>query len=372
MNKRGMTAIILSLILVFLMCGCGGSRAVNGVEDESKQPSPVKIGCFNSGEYYYYHDELDSIALELERTGWISGYEEGKVRETTKEVWLDLCACDSQFLEFVPEVYYEEYYMSDEELEAAAACDKVELMIAIGSLAGNYLTGVADRISYDYMVIGVADPISAGIVAGKDERVNTRSFAVVDADRITRQLEAAYEIFRFQDVGVVYEDSDAAYSYSGIGQLEALSEKYGFNIHRLHVKEAYDEDYDRYYSELMAAYEELIPQIDMLYITTATIEDEKLPWLLNDVIDAGIVTVAETSESQVEYGALMHITMSDAYEEGQFVASRICDYSYGVPITEMDMVFEVAPRILLNGTTITRTGVKIPLATYLIADKIYE
>jgi ABC-type uncharacterized transport system substrate-binding protein len=171
---------------------------------------------------------------------------------------------------------------------------------------------------------------------------------------------------------VVYEDSAAAYSYSGIGQLEELSKKYGFRIHRLHVKEVYDGDYDRYYRELRAAYKKLIPKIDMLYITTASIEDDKLPELLEDVTDAGIVTVAETSESQVEKGALMHITMSDAAEEGQFVASRICDYAGGTAITDMDMVFEVAPKICLNRSAIRKTGVKIPLSTYLITDRIYE
>lgn len=341
-------------------------------ETERKLSRKVRIGCFNSGEYYYYHDELDSIALELQSNGWISGYDEKKNRKMTKEVWMDLCACDSDNLDFVPEVYYEEYRMSEEEHDEAASCQNVDLMIAIGSLAGNYLTKVADRISFDYMVIGVADPVAAGIVAGTNERVNDRSFAVVDTGRIRRQIEAAYEIFRFHDVGVVYENSEAAYSYSGIGQLEEMAEKYGFQIHRLHVTEVYHEDYDRYYSELKAAYQELIPKIDLLYITTATIEDEKLPWLLEDVIDAGIVTVAETSESQVENGALMHITMSDAYEEGQFVANRICDYAGGTAITDMDMVFEVAPRICLNSTTIKRTGVKLPFATYLIADRIYE
>ena len=44
----------------------------------------------------------------------------------------------------------------------------------------------------------------------------------------------------------------------------------------------------------------------------------------------------------------------------------------GQGITEMDMVFEVAPRICLNRTTIRRTGVKLPLSIYLIADRIYE
>ena len=354
-----------------LLCACGRETVKTNVDNDN-DISHVRIGCFNSGEYFYYRDELDAIARHLQKIGWISGYDEGKTRQTTEEVWQDLSKCSSEYLEFVPEVYYEKYYMSDEELEEATNCDKVDLMLSIGSLSGTFLTSVSDRINYDYMVMAVVDPKSAGIIAGTDERYNDRSFAVVDTGRITRQLESAYEIFQFKDVGVVYEDTEEAYSYSGIGQLEEMSEKYGFNIHRMHVKEAYENDYDRYYSELRAAYSELIPEIDMLYITTATIEDDKLPWLLEDVIDAGIVTVAETSESQVENGALMHITMSDATEEGQFIVSKICDYARGVPIKEMDMVFEVAPKICLNSTTIKRTGARLPLATYLIADKIYE
>lgn len=373
MKTKRIIALLFTVIFsaTFFLCACGKGTANTNVDNEN-DISHVRIGCFNSGEYFFYRDELDAIARQLQKIGWISGYDEDKTRQTTEEVWRDLCQCSSEYLEFVPEVYYEKYYMSDVELEEATLCDKVDLMLAIGSLSGSFLTSVADRINYDYMVMAVVDPISAGIVAGIDERYNDKSFAVVDTGRVTRQLESAYEIFKFKDVGVVYEDNEAAYSYSGIGQLEEMSEKYGFNIHRIHVKEAYENDYDRYYSELIAAYSELIPKIDMLYITTATIEDDKLPWLLEDVIDAGVVTVAETSESQVENGALMHITMSDATEEGQFIVSNICDYARGVPINEMNMVFEVAPKICLNSTTIKRTGAKLPLATYLIADKIYE
>ena len=373
-NRRriGSFLAILIVLVMFIFQGCQASGGGNRAEKSERIPASIRIGCFNSGEYYYYHDVLDSIALELQRMGYISGYDSDKVRKTTKDVWLDLCACDSDCFVFVPEQYYEKYYMSDEELEEAASSKDVDLMITIGSLAGTFLTEAADRISYDYMVIGVADPISAGIVAAADKRVNDKSFAVVDEKRIGRQIEAAYEIFRFESVGVVYEDSEAAYSYSGIGQLKAAAGKYGFDVHELHVKEVYEDDYDRYYKELKEAYAKLIPDIDLLYITTATIEDEKLPWLLEDVIDAGIVTVAETSESQAENGALMHITMSDAYEEGQFVAARILDYACGDKITDMDMVFEIAPKICLNRTTIERTGVKLPASIYLVADKIYK
>lgn len=371
-KRIGSVVSVLILLTMLMLQGCGSTAGSSRKDENERVPAQIRVGCFNSGEYYYYHDVLDSIALELQRMGYISGYDENKVRETTKDVWLDLCACDSDSFVFIPERYYEKYYMSEEELNEAAAVKDVDLMITIGSLAGTFLTETADKISYDYMVIGVADPISAGIVAAADKRVNDKSFAVVDEKRIGRQIEAAYEIFRFESVGVVYEDSEAAYSYSGIGQLKAAAEKYGFDIHELHVKEVYEDDYDRYYKELKEAYAKLIPDIDLLYITTATIEDEKLPWLLEDVIDAGIVTVAETSESQAEKGALMHITMSDAYEEGQFVAARILDYACGDKITDMDMVFEIAPKICLNRTTIERTGVRLPASIYLVADKIYK
>ena len=373
MMKKKIISILLTIFLLITLValsGCSSRTAVDTAEDKTIRE--IRIGCFNSGEYYYYHDELDSIALELQRTGYISGYDENKYRETTREVWEDICKCESEYLHFIPEVYYEQYYMNEEELDSSVADDRVDLMVAIGSLAGSFLTERASEISYDYMVIGVADPISSGMVKSKDERVNDRSFVVVDTKRITRQIEAAYEIFKFKNVGVVYEDSEAAYSYSGIGQLKEAAKKYGFRVHEKHVKEVYEDDYDRYYSEVRAAYKELIPKIDLLYITSASIEDDMLPSLLEDVHNAKIITVAETSESQVEKGVLMHITMSDAYEEGQFVAARILEYAYGAKITDMDMVFEIAPKICLNRTTIEKVGAKIPLDIYLITDKIYE
>ncbi|MCR4655392.1 MAG: hypothetical protein K5770_04085 [Lachnospiraceae bacterium] len=373
-DRSSVFKLFLLIAFCCLLTGCSQKSAqTSQAGPEERELREIRIGCFNSGEYFYYRDILDSIAREFQQKGYISGYDTEKERETTREVWDDLSACSSDVFHFIPEIYYEKYFMSDEELEAATLCKDVDLMITIGSLAGTYLTEQADRISYDYMVVAVTDPISAGIVAGEEERVNDRSFAVVDTKRISRQIEAAYEIFSFKSVGVVYEDNEAAYSYSGIGQLREACSKYGFEIHERHVKEAYSEDeYDRYYSELKDAYTELIPKIDLLYITTATIEDDKLPWLLEDVIDAGIVTVAETSESQVEYGAMMHITMSDANEDGQFVTSRIIEYAAGTDITELGQVFEIAPKICLNKTTIERTGVSIPLQTYLVADKIYQ
>ena len=330
------------------------------------------IGCFNTGEYFYYRDELDSLARELTGEGLIEGYDLNKVRTTTPEVWADLCSTSSRWLHFLPEEYYERLFMEETELRRGVESDQVDLMLALGTDAGTYLTQHADELSYDYMVLGSADPISAGIVNSPIERKNDRSFAVVDTKRMARQIDAAYKLFRFRSIGVVYEDKPEAYSYSGIGQLEERAEACGFTIERRFVDESRGAADDaRYYRELKAAYDDLSDEVEVLYITTATIADEMLPELLENVIDHGVITVAETSESQAEYGALMHITLSDAKEEGAFAASSLKTYAAGMPITALNQVFEIAPKIILNQETIRRTGVRLPMATYLAADRIY-
>ena len=171
---------------------------------------------------------------------------------------------------------------------------------------------------------------------------------------------------------MVYEDNDAAYSYSGIGQLEAAAVEHGFTIHTRHVAEsAGEEDDERYYRELKAAYDDLQDEIDALYITTATIDSSMLPWLLADLHRAGVITIAESSESQVEMGALMHISLADSTEDGQFLGHVLAEYASGKPVTEIGQVFEFTPKIYYNRETIEITGAKLPLEMYLAADTIY-
>ena len=366
-------------VIFFTVCvfagGCGNrdkEAAVPASGEEMGIQRHIRVGCFNTGEYYYWHDELDAIALELQRNGKVTGYEE-KPRETMEQIWADLCACQSDNLEFVADAYYEQLYMTDEELDVAISRTDVDVMLAIGTTVGQYLTQRADEITYDYLVIGSADPVSAGIVGPGGERLNDKAFAILDENRYGRQIQAAYEQFHFRSVGVVYADREDAYSYSGIGQLEQKAEELGFEILRLHVNEIINEGEDeRYYRELKEAYAELAPKVDALYITTATIDDTMLPWLLEDLKAARVVTIAQTSESQVEYGALMHIKVQDPIEEGTYVARCLMQYGDGATVADLEQKFEVAPSIYINQKAVEETGVKVPMATYLVADKVYR
>ena len=371
-NKNRLIMWVLLAAAAMLAAGCSSQKEAPKLKEE---PEPieraVRIGCLESEEYYFYTEQLDSAADTMAKEGWLTGYSgEG---ENTEAVWDDICDSKSrEGLEFVAGAVYNMTRMDKAALKELLRRQDLDLLLVFGTSAGAWITKNSDEISYDYMVFGSADPVTAGIAAGETKRLNSHAFVHIDSKRTGRQIDMAYRLFHFQDIGVVYEDSAAAYSYSGIRQLEERSSKYGFQIHTLHVSEPETaEDYQRYYSELKAAYAELIPDIDVLYITTGKIEDEKLPWLLEDVHKAGIITVAETQESQVKYGALVHITMSDPEEEGGFAGKTIMEYAAGTPIDELNQVYEITPKIVFNYDTAKLLNAEIPMSTYLIADAIY-
>ncbi|MBS6762800.1 MAG: hypothetical protein KH304_04370 [Clostridium sp.] len=371
-NKNRFIMWALLAAVTILAAGCSSQKEE---PEQRAEPEPiekaVRIGCLESEEYYFYTDQLDSAANTMAKEGWLTGYSgEGG---NTEAVWEDICDSKSrEGLEFVADAVYNMTGMDEASMKELLRRKDLDLLLVFGTSAGAWITKNSDEITYAYMVFGSADPVTAGIAEGETKRLNSHAFVHIDSKRTGRQIDMAYRLFHFQDIGVVYEDSAAAYSYSGIRQLEERSSKYGFQIHTLHVSEPETaEDYQRYYSELKAAYAELIPDIDVLYITTGKIEDEKLPWLLEDVHKAGIITVAETQESQVKYGALVHITMSDPEEEGVFAGKTIMEYAAGTPIDELNQVYEITPKIVFNYDTAKLLNVEIPMSTYLIADAIY-
>ena len=250
--------------------------------------------------------------------------------------------------------------------------DDIDLIITMGTVAGKYF--LANETKNKFMVFACADPISGGIVKNETERYTDNSFAHIDRTRYERQIRAGHNLFKFKKIGVVYQDTPETFSYSAIDKLRKLSDELNFEVVEKHVIEAQNEnDYDRYYKDLKQAYKELANEgIDSLYITTATIENEKLMDLLDEnIYPNNIFTIAQTSEQQVEYGALIGFVINDGMEQGYFAASQIKSYLEGTPFNELEQVNDDTPKMALNYDIAKRIKLKIPMSTMLIIDSIY-
>ncbi len=350
--------LLLALLLAFPVSARDNTR-------------PVRVGYLESEPYNQFTYELTGIARGLENLGILHGLPDLTGEEDARAVWQTLCEGQlSPLVRFEPEAFYSMPELSGDALAAAVSGEKTDLLLVMGTVAGVYLT--RNSANVDYMVFASGDPISAGIVKSETERVNNRSFAHIDQSRYVRQIQAAYNLLHFQDIGVVYQDTPQAASYSGISQLERAAGVFGFQIHTLHVNEpASAEDYDRYYRELKAAYRALLPDIDALYITTASIQDEKLPWLLEEAHQAGVYTIAQSSERQVKFGALMNVSINNPDEEGLFGAQRLFDYLTGTPVSQLAQGFESTPKLALNFSTAQALRLKLPFRSLLIFDTIY-
>ncbi len=338
------------------------------------RPAKLRIGYVESEPFDNFSRQLSGIFAGFQKLGLVeSGYKVDLKEADTSKIWRDICSnYRSDKIELVRDMYFNMKNMPESEYTAMVNRDDVDLVIVMGTVAGKYF--LEHEKKNKFMVLACADPISAGIVKSETERYSDNSFAHVDRTRYERQIIASHQIFKFKKIGVVYQDTPEAFSYSAIDKLRKLSSSLGFEVIEKHVVEAQnDADYERYYKDLKQAYRELSNEgIDSLYITTATIENERLKELLkSDIYAHNIFTIAQTSEQQVEYGALIGFVINDGMEQGYFAASQIKSYLEGTPFDQLEQVNDDTPKIALNYEVAKLINLKIPLSTLLIIDSIY-
>ncbi|MBR1627895.1 MAG: hypothetical protein IJ679_01340 [Lachnospiraceae bacterium] len=347
----------------------------------------VRIGFAQTREYGSFSQVLLETARELVEAGCISeafldkyegvNYEMHFKEGDTKKLWKDICdaAVEGAPYRFARDAFFDMNEMSKEEYPRMVNRNDVDITFTMGTDPSVYF--FEHEKKNKFMSLYTADPIKSGIVKSTTERYTDNSYALMDLTPYLRQLDAGYKFLQFKKLGVVYEDSEAAYDYSDIKEIEQKAEEHGFEVVYEHVDEPVsEEDFDRYYEELKQAYRNLAAKgIDCLYITISSINyEEKMQELLDDaIIPAGIKTMAQDDLAPLAYGVLFGVTISDAKEVAAYVFAQIKSYAEeGVPFDELDMVYECTPKIGINYTTAKRIHFNLPFEDMQIVDVIYK
>ncbi|MBQ9606846.1 MAG: hypothetical protein IJV16_06690, partial [Lachnospiraceae bacterium] len=264
-------------LAAFICCICILVPALfvtaNGAENTSAENKKdvIRLGYAESEEYGSFTQLLLDISKKLIDEGSIdpklllkygNADFEVKFREgDTLALWNAMCDAnrpDGRY-QLTRDAFFNFDEMDESEYPAVVNRDDVDIMLSMGTVSGVYLAEHEETNKYMNMYSG--DPIGSGIVKSETERTNINGFATVDTTPYIRQIDTGYKFLKFKKLGVVYEDSEEAYSYSAIDVIEKKAEEYGFEVVYEYVDEPVGSgDYDRYYSELKEAYRSLADQ----------------------------------------------------------------------------------------------------------------
>lgn len=380
--------VIISLIVISLL-----TINVSGLfthnfsyatgEDDSYTPVTRKdgarwrIGYCESETFITYPKTLVGIVNGLYERGWITdleGFDVVSNGSDARQIWRWLATREvSPYIEFVEDAFYN-LKNGDNSADIIERLNKqhdLDLMVAMGTQAGVDLGNASHDTNI--FVFAASNAVRAGIIDSEEDSGLDHVWAHMDSNRFERQLSVFYDIVKFKKLGMVYEDSDIARVYSAVSEVENLAAEKGFEVVRYYVDEpGTPEDYQRYYREVQEAYSKLAPRVDAMFVTVASLESTKLPELFTPFYENNVAIFSQLGNVEVEYGALMTVSVMDELNVGRFGADTVIKCLKGARPRELPQVFQSSPRIIFNAQVAKKIGFKIPFELIMVTDKVYH
>ncbi len=383
-SERIIISTILILCIVLGVCLSGDSGMFAKELDNQKNRGNLRIGYCQEGDYYEFDYELFWIAKGLmeesiiEENG-LNGLSQGAY---ASEVWDELCTAESNEFTFVKDGFFDiskgDFIGLSEDdvkrlLEKKISEQSIDLMITMGTTAG---LAVKESCGVPYMNFISSNPVISQITGNIDYSGDKRAWAHVNVGVEEKALEVMYDIFEPQKIGIVYNDTDDAYIYSGAESVDVFSQKNGIEVIREYVSDDFDdtnEEYEIYKKELLEAHEALANSgIDLYILTTTLLKPVDFYESVLPFIKKGIPVFSINSTEDVRFGALAAVEMYDYENIGRFATDQMLAYHNGENLSDLKQVFVTAPFLVLNVDTMRETGIKMTLDTLLSASKIYK
>jgi len=335
-----------------------------------------RIGYCESENFITYTKTLVGIVNGLYERGWITdleGFNTVIKSNDSREIWRWLATAEvSPYIEFVDNAFYnlQDGSNGKDIIERLNEQNDVDLMVVMGTQAGVVLGN--DRHDTDIFVFAASNAVRSGIIDSVEDSGLDHVWAHMDPTRFERQLNAFYDIEKFNKLGMVYEDYDIARVYSAVSEVETLAAEKGFQIMRHYVDEPQSpEDYQRYYREVREAYDKLATRVDAMYVTIASLESEKLPELFTPFYEQKVPIFSQLGNIEVKNGALMTVSVMDELNTGRFGADTMIKCLKGAKPRKLTQTFQCAPRIIFNSEVAEKIGFKIPFELIIVTDEVY-
>lgn len=338
-----------------------------------------RIGYLQGGDYNSYQQSLAAIVQGLMRLGWI---QEGELPKATsdKEVntlwqWLATEA-KSDYLQFVGDAKYDAGFdkekrpkLKEELLQRLNTKKDIDLMLAMGTWAGQDLSGNSHKVPT--IVGSTTDPIASGIIKSADDSGYDQIHAKIDPDRHRLQVRLFHDIFKFNKLGIAYEESKEGRGFSAIDDVYQVAETRKFKVEKClvpfnGVPQAEAE------AGVVKCYQELAGKVDAVYIVRHPgVNLANMPKILEPLVAKKIPTFTQGLSDEVKHGALLSISLADFSYIGDFYAKTIAKIFNGAKPRNLTQTFQNPPKIAINLKTAQMIGYDPSVDIVGAADEIF-
>ncbi len=339
-----------------------------------------RIGYYEGGPYFNYRRNLVGFVEGLMDLGWIAPAEvpEAGGPDDNAALWPVLAAFKSDYLEFAPAAFWSAGWNATRRGQVREDCirrlqaGEVDFMLAAGTWAGQDLAN--DRHSVPLTVCAVSNAVRSGIIESPTQSGRDHVHAKCDPNRYVRMARLFFNLFRFQRLGITYEDSPDGLVHAGVQEIEQVSREFGFEVVPCLAPSA-GVGQEAAEEAVITCQERLAKQVDAAIIPVHQgVNRRAMSRILAPYIERGIPTFSQQGSEEVKYGVLMGITLGrGAFRQiGAFHAKVAASAFNEVPVGRLPLVFEDPRGLSLNRETARRIGYAVPPGLDLVAEDVFD
>jgi ABC-type uncharacterized transport system substrate-binding protein len=340
--------------------------------DISYAQDKKNIGFLLSSEYYSYKSHLVGILNGLNKNNLIQF-------KTNRN--LDDIDNSKELIKYIENMYVSKdlrissdlfFYLDNKsdvyKLNQNIKNKNIDILIVAGTLAGKHSLKYKDT---KRLVFSSSNAYTSNIVQGIEYSNVNNLWAHIDLDRFTRQIQIFHDIFKFENLGIVYEDTINGRSYADLYNIQDKCQKLNINLIEkttFEPKPDSSKDYERYIKDLKKNYEYLSDNVDAFFLSANEIKEEDLADLLEIFYNKGIPVFSQVGGNEI-YNTLF-ATSTDYEQIGSYGASIIADVLNNVNPKDINQEFQDIPKIIINLDIANKINYKPDIKLLLIADKI--
>lgn len=378
-RRTGLTAFLALVLCLFAFSAMAGKDDNLPTTPKDNKGKKWRIGYLQGGDYNSYQQSLASIVKGLMRLGWIKEAELPKPA-TDKEIatlwqWLATEA-QSDYLQFVADARYDATFSKEKRpqikeqlLQRLNTKKDIDLMLAMGTWAGQDLSGNSHKVPT--IVGSTTDPVASGIIKSAEDSGYDQINAKIDPDRHRLQVRLFHDIFKFNKLGIAYEESKEGRGFSAIDDVYQVAETRKFTVEKCivpfnGVPQAEAE------AGVVKCYQELADKVEAVYIVRHPgVNLANMPKILEPLVAKKIPTFTQGLSDEVKHGALLSISLADFSYIGDFYAKTIAKICNGAKPRNLTQIFQNPPKIAINLKTAQMIGYDPSVDIVGAADEIF-